>query len=166
MTDGTAGTTHPLGGALQAVADVAVFSWNTLHAAALAAVARPLPAPRSQSARPPCGSGPVPRHVACIMDGNGRWATRQGLMRHRGHKLGGDVAEAIVDTAAEMGIGWLSMYAFSTENWTRKPTEVNTIMRLIEKSIDNNLDRWHGQGLRVRYLGQPDPRIPTRWPHA
>src|SRR5881392_3655242 len=82
---------------------------------------------------------PVPRHVAVIMDGNGRWATRKGLPRVAGHREGVKAARALVRAADAMGLRFLTLYAFSTENWNRPEDEVTTLMRLLEESIYREL---------------------------
>jgi undecaprenyl diphosphate synthase len=78
---------------------------------------------------------PVPAHVAVIMDGNGRWATQRGLPRVAGHREGVKAARAIVRAADAAGLRFLTLYAFSTENWNRPEDEVTTLMRLLEESI-------------------------------
>ena len=102
-----------------------------------------------------------PCHVACILDGNGRWAAARGLVRSDGHRHGADPARRIVETADDMGLRWLSMYVFSTENWARPTAEVAVIMRAIERFIDANLESWHRRGIRIRYLGQPHDQVPS-----
>ncbi|MFE9650623.1 polyprenyl diphosphate synthase [Streptomyces sp. NPDC006365] len=101
-----------------------------------------------------------PCHVACILDGNGRWAEARGLVRRDGHHHGADPARRIVETADDMGLEWLSMYVFSTENWARPTAEVALIMRAIEKFIEANLESWHRRGIRIRYLGQSHHQVP------
>jgi undecaprenyl diphosphate synthase len=101
-----------------------------------------------------------PSHVACILDGNGRWAEAHGLVRREGHSHGVDPARRIVETADDMGLDWLSMYVFSTENWARPAAEIAMIMWAIERFIDANLESWHRRGMRVRYLGQPHDQVP------
>src|ERR1700693_6513212 len=80
-------------------------------------------------------SHPLPFHVAIIMDGNGRWATRRGFPRVAGHREGVKTVRAIVRTADELGLRYLTLYAFSTENWTRPEDEVSTLMQLLEAAI-------------------------------
>jgi undecaprenyl diphosphate synthase len=78
---------------------------------------------------------PVPEHVAIIMDGNGRWATQRGLPRVAGHREGVKAARAVVRAAAAAGLRYLTLYAFSTENWSRPQAEVSMLMSLLERSI-------------------------------
>src|SRR5712691_12222233 len=78
---------------------------------------------------------PLPRHVAVIMDGNGRWATRRGLPRVAGHREGVKAARAVVRAGAEIGLGYLTLYAFSTANWNRPEDEVSTLMTLREDGV-------------------------------
>ena len=87
-----------------------------------------------------------PSHVACILDGNGRWAQARGMVRSAGHSHGADAARRIVEAADDMGLEWLSMYVFSTENWARPAPEIAVIMRAIERFIDVNLESWHRRG--------------------
>src|SRR5437879_283776 len=84
-------------------------------------------------------SRPVPRHVAVIMDGNGRWATSRGLPRVAGHGEGVKAVRGIVRTAGELGVQFLTLYAFSSENWQRPHQEVSTLMALLERSIEREL---------------------------
>lgn len=98
----------------------------------------------------------LPVHVAIIMDGNGRWAKRQGLPRSEGHKQGAKTFRKICEYAADLGIGYLTFYAFSTENWSRPPDEVAAIMTLFrdylheaEERKEENIKR----GFRLRYIG-------------
>src|SRR5207249_9788406 len=82
---------------------------------------------------------PVPRHVAIIMDGNGRWATRRGLPRGAGHREGVKAARAAVRAGTEIGLDYLTLYAFSTENWSRPEDEVSMLMSLLEEAIYREL---------------------------
>jgi undecaprenyl diphosphate synthase len=102
----------------------------------------------------------MPEHVACIMDGNGRWASTRGLSRTAGHAAGETALHATVDAAIEMGIRWLTVFAFSTENWLRPLTEVQFLMRLNTSLIRRHGPRYHERNVRIRYLGRPDDRIP------
>ncbi len=101
----------------------------------------------------------VPKHVALVMDGNGRWATERGLPRTRGHEAGEDALFDCVEGAIELGIGWLSAYAFSTENWKRSPEEVAFLMRFTEGVMRRRLDDMDALGVRVRWAG----RRPRLW---
>jgi undecaprenyl diphosphate synthase len=105
---------------------------------------------------------PVPRHVAIIMDGNGRWATRRGLPRAAGHGEGVKSLRSVVRAAGELGVQFLTIYAFSSENWHRPPTEVSTLMRLLERSIERELPELMERNVRFRAIGRPDgvpPRV-------
>ncbi|NPB05798.1 MAG: di-trans,poly-cis-decaprenylcistransferase [Aquificae bacterium] len=103
----------------------------------------------------------LPRHVAVIMDGNGRWARRRGLPRIRGHAEGVKAAERAIETAKEFGIPYLTLYAFSTENWKRPKEEVEFLMELLREYLRENLERFKREGIRVRFIGRRD-RIPRR----
>src|SRR6184192_4196693 len=98
---------------------------------------------------------PRPEHVAIIMDGNGRWATRRGLPRVAGHREGVKAARAIVRAADAAGLRFLTLYAFSTENWNRPEDEVTTLMRLLEESIYRELPELMSRNVRLRVIGRP-----------
>ncbi len=85
----------------------------------------------------------VPQHVAIIMDGNGRWARQQSLSRLEGHKRGSEVAREIVTTAARIGISYLTLYAFSSENWRRDPNEVSGLMTLLKHYLESEAEEIH-----------------------
>lgn len=95
----------------------------------------------------------VPRHVAIIMDGNGRWAQERGLPRTFGHDAGTENIRRIVRAAVELGIEYLTLWAFSTENWNRPADEVQTIISLIARSIERELDELDQEGARLRHIG-------------
>lgn len=95
----------------------------------------------------------VPQHVAVIMDGNGRWAKKQGKKRLFGHKAGVDSVREVVRCASDIGVRYLSMYAFSTENWARPKEEVMGLMDLFAKSIIAEMDELHANNVRVQELG-------------
>jgi len=97
---------------------------------------------------------PLPRHVAVIMDGNGRWARAKNLPRVAGHRQGVTAARETVRAAGRLGIGFLTLYAFSSENWTRPATEVNFLMRLLESSVDRELPALLDANVRLRVLGE------------
>ena len=99
--------------------------------------------------------GDTPRHVAIIMDGNGRWATRKGLPRVAGHREGVKAARAVVRAADAIGLRFLTLYAFSTENWSRPEDEVTTLMRLLEESIYHELPELMERNARLRVIGRP-----------
>ncbi len=98
---------------------------------------------------------PLPRHVAIIMDGNGRWATRRGLPRVAGHREGVSSARAVVRAAGELGVEYLTLYAFSTENWSRPEDEVSTLMRLLESALHRELPELMERNVRLRVIGRP-----------
>jgi len=97
---------------------------------------------------------PVPEHVAIIMDGNGRWATRRGLPRVAGHHEGDKTARAMVRAADTLGLRYLTLYAFSTENWSRPENEVSTLMGLLERAIHSELPELMERNARLRVLGR------------
>ena len=99
-------------------------------------------------------SRPMPVHGAIIMDGNGRWATGRGLPRIAGHREGVKTARAIVRAAGEIGLGYLTLYAFSTENWSRPEGEVSMLMRLLEEAVVRELPELMEQNVRVRTIGR------------
>lgn len=101
----------------------------------------------------------LPRHVAIIMDGNGRWAQKRLLPRTYGHREGMKSLKEIVKAASEMGIEVLTVYAFSTENWSRPQEEVNFLMNLMVEFIERELDELHDNQVRVNFIGERD-RIP------
>lgn len=95
----------------------------------------------------------IPKHVAIIMDGNGRWAKKRFLPRNMGHRQGAKVLEQICRDAAELGIQYLTVYAFSTENWKRSNEEVTGIMNLLRSYLSNCVERAAKDGLRIRVIG-------------
>jgi undecaprenyl diphosphate synthase len=106
--------------------------------------------------------GPIPVHVACIMDGNGRWASRRGLPRTEGHGAGEAALLDAVEGALELGIPWLTMYAFSTENWRRPADEVRYLMGFNESLLLRRRDELNEKGVRIRFAGRRDWRVPKR----
>jgi undecaprenyl diphosphate synthase len=102
----------------------------------------------------------VPHHVACVMDGNGRWATRQALPRSAGHQAAETAVIDVIEAAHAAGVGWLSLYAFSTENWNRPAREVDHLMRLVRGTVRKHALALHARGIRCRFLGAGDARIP------
>jgi undecaprenyl diphosphate synthase len=96
---------------------------------------------------------PLPRHVAIIMDGNGRWAAARDLPRVAGHQQGVQAAREAVRTAARLGIGYLTLYAFSSENWARPAAEVEFLMRLLQSSVDDELPELCRNNVRLRVIG-------------
>jgi len=103
----------------------------------------------------------LPRHVAVIMDGNGRWAQRRGLNRLEGHRRGKDSVRAVVETSRRLGIPYLSLFAFSTENWQRPPAEVRALMALLHRYLRNELRQMIKKNVRLRAVGDLD-RLPPR----
>jgi undecaprenyl diphosphate synthase len=97
-----------------------------------------------------------PAHVAIIMDGNGRWALKRGLPRLAGHKAGTENLRRIIRACVEYGVQYLTIYAFSTENWGRPREEVNGLMRILEDVIDRELQELNDQGVQLRHLGRLD----------
>lgn len=103
----------------------------------------------------PVGEKPaVPRHVAIIMDGNGRWATSRHLPRTAGHERGVEALRRTVDAAGELGIQYLTVFSFSTENWRRPASEVNTLFGLLKAYVQRDLGRLKEEGVRIRIIGQ------------
>jgi undecaprenyl diphosphate synthase len=102
----------------------------------------------------------IPRHVACVMDGNGRWAEQRGLKRTEGHAAGEDALFDTVEGALDLGISWLTVYAFSTENWSRPTDEVRFLMNFNRSLLRNRRDELHGKGVRIRFIGRRDWRVP------
>jgi undecaprenyl diphosphate synthase len=100
--------------------------------------------------------GAVPRHVAIIMDGNGRWARERRMPRPFGHRSGMRSVREVVEGAVEVGLEVLSLFAFSQENWQRPPTEITALMSLLEEYIAREADELHQRGVRVRALGALD----------
>lgn len=96
----------------------------------------------------------VPRHVAIIMDGNGRWAAARGLPRTEGHRRGVEALRATVRAAGEMGIQVLTIFSFSSENWSRPPAEIRDLMGLLRRFIRNDLAELHRNNVRVRVIGE------------
>lgn len=97
--------------------------------------------------------GRLPRHIAIIMDGNGRWAKKRGLPRTAGHKVGAEVFRDIATYCQELGIEYLTIYAFSTENWKRPKDEVDTLMSLLEQYLQEAIDTMERDHIRLRVLG-------------
>ena len=104
----------------------------------------------------------IPAHVACVMDGNGRWATKRGLKRTDGHAAGEEALFDTVEGALELGLRWLTVYAFSTENWRRPIDEVRYLMRFNREILLRRRDELHQKGVRVRFAGRRDWRVPRR----
>ncbi|GJQ36999.1 MAG: isoprenyl transferase [Anaerolineales bacterium] len=104
----------------------------------------------------------IPRHVAMIMDGNGRWALQRGLPRLAGHKAGTENLRRVIRATVEFGVKYLTIYAFSTENWGRPPEEVQGLMFILQDVIDRELGELNSQGVQLRHIGRLerlDPKI-------
>ncbi len=98
----------------------------------------------------------VPHHMGIIMDGNGRWATKQGLTRSQGHRAGVERIRDLLDFGRKYGIQEISLYTFSTENWSRPRAEVDYLFRLVKLFFTKNIEQLHQQGIRVRVIGIDD----------
>jgi undecaprenyl diphosphate synthase len=103
----------------------------------------------------------VPAHIAIIMDGNGRWAASHGLPRSAGHHAGTENLRPVIRACVEFGIQYLTIYAFSTENWGRPEDEIQTLMRLVAEVIDRELDELNKEGVQLRHIGRLDRLEPT-----
>ena len=99
-------------------------------------------------------SGEIPRHIAIIMDGNGRWAKKRGLPRIAGHSEGVESVRDIVEACGQLGVEYLTLYAFSTENWKRPQEEVSLLMRLLLKALKDETDRLHTNNVRIQAIGE------------
>jgi len=97
---------------------------------------------------------PIPAHVAIIMDGNGRWAKARGLPRLAGHRAGVDNLRRVIEAAVEFGIRYLTIYAFSTENWARPADEVRGLLNILDEVIDRELGQLHKNGVCLRHIGR------------
>ena len=102
----------------------------------------------------------LPRHVAIVMDGNGRWAKQRGLPRTEGHNRGEEALFDVIQGALEAGLKNLTVFAFSTENWKRPPTEVRYLMNFKRDLLRRRTDEMHGWGVRVQFVGRRDWRLP------
>jgi len=101
----------------------------------------------------PIEEAPPPRHVAIIMDGNGRWAEKHGMRRSAGHKRGAEAVREAIEGAAESGVKYLTLYAFSSENWNRPPEEVTDLMGLLKLYLSQEIKSLHKEGVRLRVIG-------------
>lgn len=111
----------------------------------------------------------IPAHVAIIMDGNGRWARKRGLPRLAGHRAGVENLRQILEASVEYGIQFLTIYAFSTENWDRPPAEVRGLINILEEVIDRELAAMHENGVQLRHLGRLErlsPELQAKVQHA
>ncbi len=98
----------------------------------------------------------IPRHVAIIMDGNGRWAKQRGMARVAGHRAGTENLRTIIRASAEFGIEYLTLYAFSTENWSRPRAEITGLMHILSEVIDREIDELNEEGARLMHIGHLD----------
>lgn len=103
----------------------------------------------------------IPTHIAIIMDGNGRWALSRGLPRLAGHRAGTENLRRVIEACIEFGIRYLTIYAFSTENWGRPPEEVRGLMRILEDVIDRELQELNDQGVQLHHIGRLDRLNPV-----
>src|SRR5512139_2097148 len=103
----------------------------------------------------------LPQHVAIIMDGNGRWAISRGLPRLAGHKAGTENLRRVIRATVEFGVKYLTIYAFSTENWGRPPEEVKGLMYILEDVIDRELGELHKEGVQLRHIGRLERLSPA-----
>jgi undecaprenyl diphosphate synthase len=111
----------------------------------------------------------TPQHVAIIMDGNGRWAIQRGLPRLAGHKAGTENLRRVIRSTVEFGVKYLTIYAFSTENWGRPPEEVQGLMFILQDVIDRELNELNKEGVQLRHIGRLerlDPKIQKKVLHA
>ena len=117
--------------------------------------------PPATAAAPAADLAKIPRHVAIIMDGNGRWAQSRGLPRLAGHRAGTENIRRVLEAAVEFGIKYLTVYAFSTENWSRPADEVRGLMGILEEVIDRQAAELHKNGVQLRHLGRMEGLAPT-----
>src|SRR5579884_3782660 len=106
-------------------------------------------------------SGPVPRHVAVIMDGNGRWAKARGKSRQAGHRAGTENIRRVIERFAARGVQYLTLYAFSTENWNRPRREVGALMRVLALALRNEVENFHRNNIRLLHIGRLDGLPPA-----
>jgi undecaprenyl diphosphate synthase len=112
-------------------------------------------------AHPQSREAGIPRHIAVIMDGNGRWASRRAMPRHLGHRAGVKSVRAVVEGCARRGVEALTLFAFSSENWGRPAEEVTRLMELFIEAMDREVDSLHSNGIRLRFIGD----LATLRPH-
>jgi undecaprenyl diphosphate synthase len=103
----------------------------------------------------------VPTHIAIIMDGNGRWAQKRGLPRLAGHRAGTENLRRVIRACVEFGVQYLTIYAFSTENWERPADEVEGLMHILEEVIDQELEELHNEGVRLKHIGRLERLEPS-----
>jgi undecaprenyl diphosphate synthase len=110
--------------------------------------------------------GIVPRHVAIIMDGNGRWAKKRFLPRVAGHRKGVEAVREVVKACIESGVEYLTLFAFSSENWRRPPEEVSFLMQLFLRSLEQEVEKLHGNEIRFKVVGDMSPFDPRILEHV
>ncbi|MEX1994199.1 MAG: polyprenyl diphosphate synthase [Steroidobacteraceae bacterium] len=110
----------------------------------------------SLPATPDAGARPVPRHVAVIMDGNGRWALQRALPRAAGHRAGARAVRATIEQSVRHGVEALTLFAFSSENWRRPADEIGVLMQLFLESLDREVAELVANGVRLRFIGDRD----------
>jgi undecaprenyl diphosphate synthase len=128
-----------------------------------------LPQPEVLASASEALAGSVPRHVAVVMDGNGRWARQRYMPRFFGHKQGVDALVRAVDTFAERGVQYLTVFAFSSENWKRPTEEVSGLMSLVLVAVSKYLGKMAGEGVRIRIIGDRSAvsdKLRRAWEHA
>jgi undecaprenyl diphosphate synthase len=103
----------------------------------------------------------IPRHIAIIMDGNGRWARERGLPRREGHRAGAEAVREVLDACRELGVEYLTLYAFSSENWNRPQDEVSALMTLLDRFLREKAKDIEGRNIRLQAIGQLD-RLPAK----
>lgn len=106
-------------------------------------------------------TGSVPDHIAIIMDGNGRWAQKKGNIRLHGHKAGVESVRDVTESCAQLGVKYLTLYAFSTENWNRPSSEINGLMKLLVQALRNEADRLNKNDIKLITIGQIE-RLPSK----
>jgi undecaprenyl diphosphate synthase len=106
-------------------------------------------------------SGQQARYVAIITDGNGRWAAQRGLPVVAGHEAGADTVKARLRDAVELGVEELTVYSFSTENWSRSPAEVSALMEMFSRRIEGETPELHAEGVRMRFIGRRSDPVPA-----
>ncbi len=106
-------------------------------------------------------SADIPRHIAIIMDGNGRWANARGLPRLEGHRAGAESVREVMEACIELGVSYLTLYAFSSENWSRPENEVKALMSLLDRFLNEKSKDLQRQNVRLRAIGQLD-RLPAK----
>ena len=109
----------------------------------------------------PGSQNKLPSHVAIIMDGNGRWAKARGLSRIQGHREGAEAVRRVVRACREVGINWLTLYAFSEENWRRPKKEIGALMALLNRFLKSEREELHDKGIRLRTMGRTDKLPPS-----